>query len=157
MGTGLDYEELKRISDSVSEHRGWDFSRLRSRRDPVPWEFATVVRRYVKPDYRGLEVGTGGGEEFLRVAPSLGVGVGIDADPEMVRLAREKIPPSIIQKVSFHEMYGEDLTFQDGEFDVVLSRHAPVDTDEALRVLGPEGIFITEQVGSKNARNICGV
>ena len=38
-------EELERIAAAVDERRGWDFSRVRDDRDPVPWDYASVVRR----------------------------------------------------------------------------------------------------------------
>ena len=153
--TELGYEDLKRISDSVGERRGWDFSRVRRRRDPVPWEFVGVVRHYLKADYRVLDVGTGGGERFLQLAPYFGAGVGIDPDPQMIRVARENVPPSLIQKVSFQQMYGEDLAFQDGEFGAVLNKHAPVDVEETVRILASGGVFITQQVGERNTQSIC--
>ena len=44
MSEGITFDELKRIAESVGEPRGWDFSRLRDARDPVPWDYADVVR-----------------------------------------------------------------------------------------------------------------
>lgn len=73
-------EELQYIAASVSERRGWDFSRVRDDRDPVPWDYAEVVRRYLQPSGRVLDIGTGGGERFLALAPHFGTGVDIDAD-----------------------------------------------------------------------------
>ena len=158
----MDYPELdeagiKRISDSVGERRGWDFSPVRFRRDPAPWEYSNVARRYLHQDGRVLDVGTGGGEELLKLTPYFGTGVGIDSDPDVVHVARENIPVSLIQKVSFQEMYGEELEFQDGEFDVVPNRLTPVDVEETVRVLRSGGVFVTEQVGPNSTRNMCGV
>ena len=58
-------KELKRIAASVGERQGWDFSRVRDERDPVPWDYLDVVRNYLRPSDRVLDVGTGGGEKFL--------------------------------------------------------------------------------------------
>ncbi|MCK4450123.1 MAG: class I SAM-dependent methyltransferase [Anaerolineae bacterium] len=80
-------EELKRIAASVGERRGWDFSCMQTDRDPVPWDYADVVRRYLQPSSRVLDIGTGGGERFLALAPHFGAGVGIDADPTMIQVA----------------------------------------------------------------------
>ncbi|MGH3714619.1 MAG: hypothetical protein ACRDT4_14340 [Micromonosporaceae bacterium] len=41
----------------------------------------------------------------------------------------------------------EPLPFSDGWFSVVLNRHDPYRPDEVRRVLRPDGIFLTEQVG----------
>ena len=37
-------EELERIAESVDERRGWDFSSMRTDSDPIPWDYADVVR-----------------------------------------------------------------------------------------------------------------
>ena len=156
-GRRVTLEDLKRIAASVGERRGWDFSRVRDDRDPVPWDYADVVHRYLQPSSRVLDVGTGGGERFLALTPHFGTGVGIDADPTMLRVARENTPPSLVDKVSFEVMLAEVLQFSDAVFDVVLNRHAPVYVEEIIRVLRPDGFFITQQVGVRNTENICSI
>ncbi len=151
----MNLEELKRIAASVGERRGWDFSRARSSRDPVPWDYEEVARRYFRPGYRVLDVGTGGGERFLRLSECFGSGIGIDADPAMIAVAIENTPPSMAARVSFEIIRAESLGFADASFDVVLNRHAPVSVVETARVLKPGGYFITQQVGARNTRNIC--
>jgi SAM-dependent methyltransferase len=42
----------------------------------------------------------------------------------------------------------------DGQFDVVLNRHADVVVAEIVRVLRPGGLFITQQVAARNTLNI---
>ena len=56
-------------------------------RAPVPLEYADVVARYLRPSDEVLDVGTGGGERFAAMAGLFSRGLGIDVDPEMVRLA----------------------------------------------------------------------
>ncbi len=148
-------EELKRIAASVGERRGWDFSAVRDAIDPVPWDYADVVRRYLRPTSRVLDIGTGGGERFLALAPEFGAGVGIDADPGMIAAALGNRPPALADKVSFQLMRAEALEFRDASFDLVLNRHAVVQPGEVTRVLRPGGVFITQQVGPRNAQNIC--
>ncbi|TKJ43345.1 hypothetical protein CEE36_04755 [candidate division TA06 bacterium B3_TA06] len=150
-------EELQRIARSVNERRGWDFSRVRSDRDPVPWDYTDVVRRYLEPSARVLDIGTAGGEIFLSLAPCFGIGIGIDNDPAMIQAACENTPSSLTHKVSFQRMHAEVLRFPNSCFDVVLNRHSPVFAGEIVRVLRPEGVFITQQVGSRNTQNICSV
>ena len=145
---------LQSVFDSADELRGWDFSRLRDDRDPVPWEYEEVVRRYLRPDDRVLDIGTGGGERFLTLAPFFGSGVGTDLDPEMVRVARENTPAALAARVSFATMPAEALAFPDASFDVVLNRHAPAVAAEVARVLRPGGYFVTQQVGGRNTQNL---
>jgi len=148
-------EALRHIAASVGERRGWDFSLVRDERDPVPWDYAEVVRRYLRATDRVLDVGTGGGERFLSLAPYLGTGVGIDISPQMIETALANKATAQVHNVSFEVMSAEALRFADGEFDVVLNRHSAVDVGETLRVLRPGGYLITQQVGQRNLGNVC--
>lgn len=38
-------EELKQISEAAGEQQRWDFSSMRTDRDPVPWDYVDVVKR----------------------------------------------------------------------------------------------------------------
>jgi SAM-dependent methyltransferase len=147
-------DSLARLADEVGELRGWDFSRMRSSRDPVPWEYMDVARRYLRPTDRVLDVGTGGGERFLELAASFGEGVGIDAFEPMVRTARENTPPALAAKVRFELMRDDALTFADDSFDVVLCRHADAQPEQVARVLRPGGFFVTQGVGDRNAQSV---
>jgi len=157
MTSDMTLEALKCLAASVGERKGWDFSRVRDDRDPVPWDYANVVRRYLQSSHRVLDIGTGGGERFLALAPYLSTGVGIDADPAMIRVARENRTPSLADKITLEVMRAEVLQFPAATFDVVLNRHAPIQVKEIARVLRPDGYFITQQVGARNTRNICSI
>jgi SAM-dependent methyltransferase len=148
-------DELRRIAESVSERRGWDFSSVHAERDPVPWDYQDIVCRYLQPSSRVLDVGTGGGEHFLSLASHLHTGIGIDVDPTMIQVARENTPVSLAGNVSFQVMDAGQLQFPDAGFDLVLNRHTILYPKEIVRVLRPEGFFITQQVGPWNTRNIC--
>lgn len=155
MSESMTFDELKRIAESVGQRRGWDFTRVRDARDPVPWDYAGVVRRYLRPTDRVLDIGTGGGERFLALAHEFGEGVGIDADPAQIQTARENRPPSLAERVSFELMDAQELQYADGSFDVVTNRHASVYPSEIARVLRPGAYFVTQMVGPHNTRNIC--
>jgi SAM-dependent methyltransferase len=147
-------DELNRIAASVGERQGWDFSRVRDGRDPVPWDYVDVVRNYLRPSDRVLDVGTGGGEKFLSLAPYFGSGIGIDISPEMIETARHNRTATQVENVSFEVMKAETLQFAETEFDVVLNRHSDVAVGEVVRVLRPGGYFITQSVGHRNTANI---
>jgi SAM-dependent methyltransferase len=102
----LAYEQLKRISDSVGERTGWDFSRVRAERAPVPWNYPDVVRQFLAPSDYVLDIGTGGGEVFLTLAPYFEKGIGIDIYPEMIEQARKN---RTIQRIA-----NVDLAVMDG-------------------------------------------
>jgi len=146
--------ELRTITRDVGELRGWDFSAVRDERALVQWDYAEVVRRYLRPGCRVLDIGTGGGERFLELAPLIGAGTGIDASADMIATARVNMPAALTDKVSFMVMDGGRLELPDEDFDLVLNRHAPVYAAEVARVLRPGGSFITQQVGGRNTQSI---
>jgi ubiquinone/menaquinone biosynthesis C-methylase UbiE len=146
------YEQLKRIADSIDDRRGWDFSRMQTEREPVPWDYLEIVPRFLKPTDAVLDIGTGGGEKFLTFSRSFERGVGIDPDPDMIQAAREN--GATQPNVTFVEMAAEALAFPEVTFDVVLTRHAPTVVPEVVRVLKPGGYFVSQQVGSENMATI---
>jgi SAM-dependent methyltransferase len=146
---------LRAAAEAVGARRGWDFSRMADDRDPVPWEYLDVVRGYLTPTARVLDVGTGGGERFRSLAPWFATGVGIDAAPEMVRVACEDTPAALRGRVQFLEMHAEHLTFPDEEFDVVLARHSAHDMAQVARVLRQGGRLIVQEVGPGSTGAIC--
>jgi hypothetical protein len=150
----LTREDLRRISQSVGERAGWDFSRVRGKREPLPWHYADVVRRYLSPSDEVLDVGTGGGERFLGLATHFRRGIGIDHDPVMIEQARKNKAAQQVDNVDFILMDGHRLDFPDETFDVVLNRHSQVDIRETARVLCAPGYFVTQQVACRNTLSL---
>ncbi len=157
IGQPFDRETLVRLADSVGERQGWSFARVRAARDPVPWHYGEIVRRYLTPAASVLDIGTGGGEKFLSLAPYFRLGVGVDADPRMVEVARRALTPTLAEKVAFEQMPADALNLPDDSFDIVLNRHAPISPEEVMRVLRPGGVFVTQQVGPRSAHNVIAV
>lgn len=146
--------EIMRIAESVGERSGWDFARVRWDRDPTPWQYDDVVRRYLPRESHVLDIGTGGGEVFLGMAADFGSGIGIDLDPEMIQVADSNRHEQSIRHVRFAIMDARELQFPDEAFDVVLNRQCSVDVMETARVLRSRGVFVTQQVGQSNSLNI---
>jgi SAM-dependent methyltransferase len=139
-------QALDGLLAGVRTRRGWDFSGMNELRQPVPWDYPDVVLRYLRPADVVLDVGTGAGERLRDLASSFGHGLGIDADPEMVRLARED---PAVGNLSF-QVCSERLESVPGTFDVILDRHAPFDLNAIAGRLRAGGYFITQQVGERN-------
>ena len=133
----------------MSSSRTPDFSEIAARYDALrnTGEFwPELVERVVGlGDLRGrrvLDVGSGTGKWATVLAERYGCKVwGVDASPEMVEVAKGRVPPGVGLKVG----RAEDLPFKDGWFDRVLmslSLHLadrPRALQEAFRVLEPRG------------------
>lgn len=145
---------LKQIVERNGKLDGWNFARVRARYDPVPWNFVDVVRQYLKPLARVLDIGTGGGEIFFSLAPYFGEGIGIDQNPAMIDAAKRNQAALALDNISLLVMDGIALGFDAGEFDVVLLRHLRVYVSEIARVLRKRGYFITHMVGQRSSLNI---
>lgn len=146
-------EELEKFVRDNEKLAGWDFSQINIERDPIPWNYSSVVRSYLKSNDRVLDIGTGGGEIFLSLAPNFGEGTGIDHNPEMIETAKGNQSKLAVSNIEFIEMDGSRLKFEKDEFDIVLLRHLRVYVSEIVRVLRPGGYFITQIVGKRSSKN----
>jgi SAM-dependent methyltransferase len=147
-------ERLRQISDSVGVRVGWNFSRVRAKRAPVPWDYSNVVRQFLANTDHVLDIGTGGGELFLALAPHFRTGVGIDISKEMIEQGLRNKRIKKLANVDFSVMDGSHLGFADAQFEIVLNRHCDVNVSETARVLRPRGYFVTQQVANRNTLNI---
>jgi SAM-dependent methyltransferase len=139
-------QELDELLGHVTPRRGWDFSSMSVLRQPVPWDYQGVVLNYVRPTDDVLDVGTGGGEKLASLAASFRRGLGIDIDPDMIRLARQS---SAAGNLEFR-VCSERLETIAERFDTVINRHGPLDIAAVAAHLKPGGYFVTQQVGERN-------
>jgi SAM-dependent methyltransferase len=148
--------ELKKewIIEENEAFRGWDFSRLDGRweSDPLPWDYGNIVRRYLKSADILLDMGTGGGEYLLTFGHPYGLTHVTESYPPNIKLCRENLS-SLGIHVS-EVCSDSELPFESGFFDIVINRHESFDSGEVSRVLKPGGIFITQQVGGSNNREL---
>ena len=147
------WEELHREEDRA-DMDGWDFSYLSGRmtESSLPWSYREEILRYLSPEYALLDVDTGGGE-FLRSLghPPLKTSA-TEGYPPNVEFCRRNLCPLGIDFRSAPP--GGALPFEDACFDVVLNRHGDLNPREIFRVLRPGGIFLTQQVGADNDREL---
>lgn len=148
-------KELFRIAATVPRREGWDYTTVRDRRDPVPWDYVAVVRQYLRPGDCVLDCGTGGGERFLSLSEAYRLGIGLDPDPAMLATAQANGVSSGAGHVHWVRARGEELPLADNSVDVVLNRHASVAPEEAFRVLRPRALLIMQEVGARNLQAIC--
>lgn len=138
------YEEEKQ------DFRGWDFSYIADRwqEESLPWNYRSLIDQYLRPDHPLLDMGTGGGEFLLSLGHPYNLTSVTEAWPPNIQLCKEKLAPLGIVVEGIEE--NDPLPFEDETFDLVISRHESYDLREVKRILKPNGIFITQQVGGKN-------
>jgi SAM-dependent methyltransferase len=140
--------------DKIGKINGWDFSELKVTTEGVKWDFYEEVTKKCKSSDILLDVGTGGGENVLRIASSLLFLVGIDLSSGMMKTAQSNLRKSKVLNVRFSQMSSDNLRFPAGFFDVISSCHAPFDSTEIAKVLKNGGIFLTQQVSEADKLNL---
>ena len=134
-------------------HSGCDFSHLDGRwiaEDP-PWSYESRVRELLSAAGSVLDLGTGDGERLAGLADHLPKNVvATEGHPPNLRLALERLGSLGIQVVEVGSSLEQELPFEDGSFDLVISRHTAFHIVEVERVLAPGGTFLTQQVDGRN-------
>ncbi|MBR3446416.1 MAG: methyltransferase domain-containing protein [Oscillospiraceae bacterium] len=148
--------ESWKAEERQAQMHGWDFShldgRMQSGDDALPWELTEVLRRYLRPDDRLLDMDTGGGEFLLSLGHPHENTAATEGWPPNIALCRERLLPLGIE---FRPMPDASaMPFDDAQFDVILNRHGSYDVRELRRVLRPGGFFVTQQVGRDNDREL---
>ncbi|WYP28477.1 class I SAM-dependent methyltransferase [Alkalihalobacillus sp. FSL W8-0930] len=140
--------------NKVGEINGWNFSDLQVELEGVEWDFNEKVREIGKESDTLLDLGTGGGENVIRLAADFLFLIGIDSSQNMIRTAKRNLEKYEISNISFHEMSNHELAFPDQFFHIVTCRHAPFTASEVNRVLKQGGTFITQQVSEEDKLNL---
>jgi SAM-dependent methyltransferase len=134
---------------------GWDFSWFtgRATEQRPSWGYARLMGERMARAERALDLQTGGGEVLAGIPQAPPLLVATEGWPPNAVLARERLAPLGGRVVDVTE--DEDLPFDDGSFDLVVSRH-PVVTHwaEVARVLAPGGTYFSQQVGAGSVREL---
>ena len=120
--------------------------------DDLPWDYREEILRYLKPEMRILDIDTGGGEFLLSLNHPYENTAATENYPPNVDLCCKTLLPL---GVDFRAADGKGvLPFEDASFDMVINRHGDFNPSEIHRVLKPGGLFITQQVGAENDREL---
>jgi SAM-dependent methyltransferase len=128
---------------------GWDFSYLESRmlEGQPPWSYSARAAELMKHSSSVVDLDTGGGERFLKLQEHWPRKVvATEHYPPNFKLATERLTPFGVKVVDIELSDFGPMPFADGEFDLVLNRHAAFNPYEVERVLASGGTFLTQQV-----------
>ena len=144
-----------KAEEEIAHIHGWDFSHIAGKymeEDDLPWDYREVILRYLRPEMRILDMDTGGGEFLLSLNHPHAHTAATENYPPNVALCRETLVPL---GIDFRAADGKGvLPFGDASFDMVINRHGDFNPGEICRVLKPGGLFITQQVGAENDREL---
>ena len=147
--------DLWREEERIAHIHGWDFSHIHGRHfedTTFPWDYRQVILEHLTPDKKLLDIDTGGGEFLLSLGHPCRNTAATENYPPNVQLCKETLLPL---GVDFRQADGNGmLPFPDDSFDVVINRHGDKNPGEIYRVLKPGGVFISQQVGAENDREL---
>ena len=156
----MDHERLDALvrswkrEEELAHIRGWDFSHIngRYREGDPPWDYRQIVNEYRRADSRLLDYDTGGGEFLLSLGHPCENTAATEGYSPNVTLCRERLLPLGID----FRPCGDPahIPFPDASFDLMINRHGSFDAAECFRLLKPGGVFVTQQVGSDNDREL---
>lgn len=144
-----------KAEEKIAYIHGWDFSHIAGRyteQEDLPWDYRQEVMQHLTPESSLLDIDTGGGEFLLSLNHPYGLTGATENYPPNVALCAEKLLPL---GVDFRPGDGKGpLPFESDCFDLVINRHGDFNPAEVYRVLKPGGVFVTQQVGAENDREL---
>ena len=151
-------QELKsawQSEESIAHIHGWDFSHIHGRYkegNDIPWNYEEIIRQYLTPDAKILDFDTGGGEFLLSLNHPYNKTAATEGFPPNVQLCKETLLPLGIDFKECND--AANIPFEDESFDIIINRHGDFNAKELHRLLKKGGLFITQQVGSENDREL---
>ena len=141
--------------EKIAHIHGWDFSHIHGRyeeEDDLPWDYKRIIDDSLVDSMKLLDFDTGGGEFLLSLGHPYDNTSATEGYPPNVELCKKELLPL---GIDFKECdNASKIPFDDSSFDMILNRHGDFDPSENFRLLRPNGLFITEQVGSENYRDL---
>lgn len=141
--------------EEIAYIHGWDFSHIEGRYfedTDFGWDYKAVIKQHLKADMKILDIDTGGGEFLLSLEhPYCNTSATEGFGPNVELCKKLLLPLGIDFKQADN---CSRLPFSDGEFDIIINRHGSFDPNELHRILKNGGLFITQQVGEENEREL---
>lgn len=140
--------------EACAKIHGWDFSHIHGRyeeENDLPWDYKAEILARLTPDMAILDIDTGGGEFLLSLNHPHENTYAMEGYPPNAELCKNTLAPLGIH---FKAGNADQIPFEDESFDMVINRHGDFDAEEISRVLKKGGVFITQQVGAYNDREL---
>jgi SAM-dependent methyltransferase len=150
--------ELKAIwkkEEEAAHIRGWDFSHIHGRYEEemdLPWDYGKIIKQYLSDTMDILDYDTGGGEFLLSFKHPFHRTAATEGYPPNVELCEKILLPLGIDFKACDNP--ADIPFENESFDLIINRHGDFNAKELYRLLRKGGMFVTEQVGGDNDRDL---
>ena len=136
----------------VAQEIGWNFSKINPMvENPSGFNYYKQVVEFLNEDSVVLDIGCGSAEKAVRFFSLAKEIYETDNEPAMLEKAKANAKkyyensPKNANKFKFQVMdCNGKFPFDDGMFDVVVSRHCGANMSEVFRVLKPGGVFVSE-------------
>lgn len=154
----MNVNELRNIwkkEEELAHIQGWDFWHIDGRyeaENDLPWDYEKIVREYLRTDADILDYDTGGGEFLLSLNHPFDKTSATEGYKPNVQLCQEKLLPLGIHFKECNDP--SNIPYKDESFDLIINRHGGFDGKELYRLLKKGGIFVTEQVGGNNDKDL---
>lgn len=148
-------KKLWKKEEETAHIHGWDFSHIHNRykeEDDLPWDYKKIICQYLNKNMKILDYDTGGGEFLLSLNHPLHNTAATEGYPPNVELCKKTLLPLGIDFKSCDTP--SNIPFESESFDIIINRHGDFHAEELYRLLKKGGLFITEQVGSENDRDL---
>jgi len=143
------------LEQEIAHIKGWDFSHIRGRykeEDDLPWDFENIIKSYLNDTDYLLDMETGGGEFLLSFMANAKYTAAIEGYEPNIKICEDRLLPL---GIDFKACDGGDiLPFEDNYFDIITNRHGQYNINEIKRTLKSGGVFLTQQVGAENDREL---
>ncbi|SME47987.1 Methyltransferase domain protein [Bacillus mobilis] len=140
---------LTLLESANTNFSGWDFSFIsetcRMKSEPLSWSYGSTAFQLMQHAESMLDMGTGGGEFLSMLQPFPSTTYATEGYAPNVPIARKKLEPLGVTVVEVTD--DTTLPFQDSQFDLIINQHESYAAPEVNRLLAPNGIFLTQQVG----------
>lgn len=154
----MNKEDLRAVwkqEEDIAYIKGWDFSHIQGKyreEEHLPWDLKEIIQQYLNHDSNLLDYDTGGGEFLLSLNHPYDKTAATEGYPPNVQLCSKQLLPL---GIDFKECSDPShIPYEDETFDVISNRHGSFDPKELYRLLKKDGIFVTQQVGANNEREL---
>ena len=141
--------------EKIAHIHGWDFSHIHGRyeeEEDLPWNYKEIIDGLLTDSAKLLDFDTGGGEFLRSLNHPYKNTAATEGFPPNVELCKKELLPLGIDFKACDD--ASAIPFADSSFDMIINRHGDFDPKETARLLKKNGLFITEQVGAENDRDL---